>query len=889
MNRVQEYLELPEWSDNRKVLSPAPCAKAVEPREDEGGNRGEKDDGAEDIVIEFRDAWICPGGCLDALFQNINLKIFRSRIVALLGPTSSGKSTFLQTLIGEGTLLHGALVVAGLKWAFCSQTPYLTNHSIRQNIVGPNPFDEAWYNAVIDACQLREDIEQLTTGDETIVGSDGMNLSVGQRHRVGCARGVFSQAEVIVMDDIFASQDQATARAMMKALFGPDGLLRRIKSTVIFATHLSMALDVADELLQLDKSDIIQHKDFSSAKVKQNLSDAMGLTKQPSKDSKATQSQQAKPAEEEGVASDKTDKPLRLTAEAEKEKKEGEGLMRARGELGLYKFYFGSFSKANFFLWMASMLVVVFCAIFPDGYVRIWVDNAPNNNLYLLGYALIALARVVIGLWSQRLFYLQLLPQSGARLHQMLLDASMNATFDYICTVDSGTLLNRFSQDMSLVVQVLPIAMYRCVFMMLTSVVHIGFVLAGSSYAAIALPFIVLAVYLVQKYYLRTSRQLRYLDLESKSPLFIRFKESANGLEHLRSFGWTPNQFEGTLTILDDSQKAYYQMFCVQRWLNLVLDLLVAALAVFVVAIAIYVRKSTSPAATGLAYLTLINFGSSLTVTVKRWTEMEITLGSIARTRSFIEDTPQEKDSGHCHVPQDWPHHGTIEVQNVTSAYNSDSVLKDISFTVKRGDKVTISGRSGSGKSSLLVTLLNFLSYSGSICIDGIDIKRVPRQILRERITTITQTPVLLDGTILYNLVPFGSTGLSDSIIQSTLQEVGLWEIINEKGGLGIPMQDAKLSVAQQQLLCIARALLHHKKMESKIILMDEATAPLSMASTREVQRVLMNAFEDCTVLNIAHWESPLQPPDLTLQLDKGKLVSCAGLDIEEEGKGDIE
>ena len=180
-----------------------------------------------------------------------------------------------------------------------------------------------------------------------------------------------------------------------------------------------------------------------------------------------------------------------------------------------------------------------------------------------------------------------------------------------------------------------------------------------------------------------------------------------------------------------------------------------------------------------------------------------------------------------------------------------------------------------------MVTLLNFLEYSGSIYIDGVNINQVPRQTLRERITTITQTPAILEGSIRHNLIPFVETNFPDSIIKSTLRQLGLWEVIQSKGGLGKDIQDAGLSVAQQQLLCIARALLHHVQTESKIVLFDEATASLSMASTLEVQRILVDAFQGCTVLSIAHWDSPIQKPDLKLEIVNGKLVSALRTDVE--------
>jgi len=84
----------------------------------------------------------------------------------------------------------------------------------------------------------------------------------------------------------------------------------------------------------------------------------------------------------------------------------------------------------------------------------------------------------------------------------------------------------------------------------------------------------------LQKFYLRTSRQMRLLDLEAKSPLYSHFIETLSGLTTIRAFGWTEIFREQNLALLDTSQKPYYLLFCIQRWLGLVHDLLVTALAV---------------------------------------------------------------------------------------------------------------------------------------------------------------------------------------------------------------------------------------------------------------------------------------------------------------------
>ena len=128
---------------------------------------------------------------------------------------------------------------------------------------------------------------------------------------------------------------------------------------------------------------------------------------------------------------------------------------------------------------------------------------------------------------------------------------------------------------------------------------------------AIILPFLFLVTYFVQKYYLLTSRQLRFLDLEAKRPLYSHFLEVVEGLASVRSFGWQQAAREGNLSRLDASQQPIYLLLCVQRWLNLVLDLVVAGLATIVVALAVSLRASTTGALLGIALNNVLLFGTT--------------------------------------------------------------------------------------------------------------------------------------------------------------------------------------------------------------------------------------------------------------------------------------
>jgi ATP-binding cassette, subfamily C (CFTR/MRP), member 1 len=118
---------------------------------------------------------------------------------------------------------------------------------------------------------------------------------------------------------------------------------------------------------------------------------------------------------------------------------------------------------------------------------------------------------------------------------------------------------------------------------------------------AITIPPLLLVIYYLQYIYLQTSRQLRILELESRPPVYVQFLETLEGLDTIQAFGWQSRMIERQHRRLDHSQEPYYLMFCLDRWLTLVLDLIIAGVATLVVALALYLRHSTSPGLLGVS------------------------------------------------------------------------------------------------------------------------------------------------------------------------------------------------------------------------------------------------------------------------------------------------
>jgi ABC-type multidrug transport system fused ATPase/permease subunit len=375
----------------------------------------------------------------------------------------------------------------------------------------------------------------------------------------------------------------------------------------------------------------------------------------------------------------------------------------------------------------------------------------------------------------------------------------------------------------------------------------------------------------LQKFYLRTSQQVRLLDLEAKSPLFTQFLDLLQGLSTVRAFAWGPRFIDQYLDLLDASQRPFYLLFCIQRWLALVLDLLTVVLVTVMMVLVVKLREQLSPQFVALAFVQIMSFGQSLARVIQDWTKLETSLGAVARVKTFCtdnesEDRPTETGT----VPEIWPTHGHVVIEDLVAAYDSwdsEPVLRGVTFDIPAGTKVGICGRSGSGKSSLLGCILRLLEVGpGSrITIDGVDITMLPRQAVRAAVAVVPQNPFFLKHTTLRdNLLVLRQPqdrvehehpeqqqqqDHSDTRIFQVLRRLNLDNLVDRLGGLDSPLDADRLSQGQRQLLCIARAMLAGKR----IILIDEASSNVDERAERLIKEVMREQFADCTVIAVAH------------------------------------
>lgn len=226
-------------------------------------------------------------------------------------------------------------------------------------------------------------------------------------------------------------------------------------------------------------------------------------------------------------------------------------------------------------------------------------------------------------------------------------------------------------------------------------------------------------------------------------------------------------------------------------------------------------------------------------------------------------------------------------------------ILKNISLKIGAGKKVVILGRTGSGKSTMILTLLNFLEMQGSITVDGLDISKVTHGELRKAITTIPQDSVEILGTVRDNLLPFsmlqrleytvssGKFGTTKMIkndatewstyrteeLETALTQVDLLAHVVKNGGLDTPMKDMHFSAGQKQLFNLARAILHKNDTGSRVVLMDEVTSNMDYETDVKIQEVMDKEFGDCTRIIISHRATGYTNCDMLVTMHEGKIV----------------
>ncbi|KAJ1665762.1 hypothetical protein IW140_003278 [Coemansia sp. RSA 1813] len=630
-------------------------------------------------------------------------------------------------------------------------------------------------------------------------------------------------------------------------------------------------------------------------------------------------------AEQRGLDSTRDLSALQGTLIDEEEREEG------HVKFEVWQTYLSACGSDSF--WLTSFAMLILCqavVVMQDYWIRIWVastsggSGAATNLISDTGPGYWLLVYVVIGLLSISIrLGLKYYTFSGAicasrKIHRQLMGAVIHATPRFFDSTPFGRIINRFGREMlstdeqtmeKLLGWALDIVVVVSVFTIIMAVKPAFFFVA----------VVVVATYAsIGYYYLNASRELKRLESNSMSPILSLFSELLLGVSTIRAFNINHYYLKEAINQINAQNRPFYMVWSALRWLTVRIDVASATVSF---TCALFILSSLDwidPGLAGFALMYSLSFSERMMYVIRNFSDNELNMNAIERILQYMDveqEAPLHSSTRH-RPPVSWPESGFLHIKNLVIEYVPGvPVLHNITLSVSHGEKIGVVGRTGAGKSSLALALLRFIEATkGRIVLDGVDISKIGLEDLRRNVTIIPQDPVLFNGTIRYNLDPFGeypdeilwealqrtflvaehasgSSSSSSSSNNNNTQAAAAANSIASQSVEGTndeaPMLERmtgifntleaeikengqNLSLGQRQLVALARALVRR----SKLVVMDEATASVDFDTDDRIQRTIRgHEFANSTLFCVAHRLRTIIDYDRVLVLDRGNIA----------------
>lgn len=527
LQRIEEFLLSPPHTDHRLLLPSGRGGQSTTAEDDRNVSEDVK------RAVAIRDAsfqWSSDSG---PILQDVSLDIPKACFVVVTGPVGSGKTTFLQAIMGETAAVKGTVAVSSHRIAYCSQVPYLSRETIRANIVGHRDFTRDRYEQVLTATSLTTDLRQLPLGDETKLDGRGDVLSGGQKHRVALARALYQPADLLMADDVLSGLDKETESIVYQRVFGPRGLLRRRGTTVIFCTNSAAHAEMAEMQVVLEVGDA-----GSKASVVHRLQHEVGhvadddaLEESWSCEKTFPEANSSYGGCEKDLAADSADEkpaaqarvvPLspHATPEDAKPRKK-----QTTSDRSIWFHYFSHIRLLHLFLFIASALAFGVTTTYQTVWLEEWTSNNSNPTpahsfgWYVAVYAALSVCCLLLSFIIGIVVLVAFVRDSGAALHEQTIRTAMSAAMSYLNQTGSGTLITHFSQDLSIIDGMLAGSLINLTTAVVITLGQAGLLVVSSAWLALSFPGLAGVLFFVWRMYVPTALRLRLLDLQAKGPI----------------------------------------------------------------------------------------------------------------------------------------------------------------------------------------------------------------------------------------------------------------------------------------------------------------------------------------------------------------------------------
>ncbi|KAJ5884728.1 hypothetical protein N7495_009238 [Penicillium taxi] len=839
-------------------------------------------DSSDDIAYKLRSSSFAWPGKLNPVLVEINV-VIQKGLTVVSGKVGSGKTAFLQALLGELDQLSGSSHLSNEMVGYCAQTPWLQSMSIRDNILFSSPYEEQRYKKTIEACALLPDLSLFKHGDLTFVGENGVGLSGGQKARVALARAVYSHSRVLLLDDPLSALDHNTAEFVVQKCF--TGPLMKDRTTVLVTHRTALVHGIAEQIVEINEGRATVYDTPSNFNITQQSSLHL---QEP-----ATETDGKVGEDEEDVVPDKF---------MEEE---------YRAEWGVKARVYWTYIKAGKYRWWLALILVLavhrLSSVGQSWFLKGWgeaygrtestfislsslasniesyfVPSNPMENLpspredvrpWLWAFFAIVIFQAMALLVTQILLLVIVYCAGKILFHQLMVRVS-HATFRFFDVTPMGRLMNRLTSDISVVDGNISEQFQAIAFSAISWIASL-LVIATATPAFLMFSSILTAAFVsIFLRFLPTSQSLRRLEMVSLTPLLSNFGELLHGLTTVRAFHAEERFQSRVISVVDKFQGMDHFYWSLQSWLMYRFEILSACSTFCLTALALYTK--TTPGLVAFVLIAASNFVDSTHLLCRQYGSLQMNFVSVERIYELLHI--EEEFSGSVDPPAAWPAYSSdIIFENVTLRYapHLDPSLTDVSLRIPGGSTTAIIGRTGSGKSTLAVSLLSVIRpETGRILINGINIAEVNKQALRTRVTFVAQDPVLFPGSIRLNLDPteeFSDQQCADVLDRLCGRHGWNLETHLETGG-------RNLSQGQRQLIALTRAVLRR----SPVVIFDEATASIDQETSLEIQQIIREELHLSTVITIAHRVEAVKDADYVVVLDQGRVSRQGQVDIIE-------
>jgi ATP-binding cassette, subfamily C (CFTR/MRP), member 1 len=583
--------------------------------------------------------------------ENINFKANKGELTCLVGRVGAGKSSMLQCILGDLWKIHGDVLVQG-RVAYVAQQSWLMNASVKENIVFGHRWDPHFYNQTVNACALADDFRQLPDGDQTEVGERGISLSGGQKARVTLARAVYARADVYLLDDVLSAVDQHVGRHIIDNVLGPGGLLG--SKARILATNAVNILQDADYIYLLRDRTILEkgtyqqlmamrgevsnvvksatqeekqesegerspsidgmesddsttvvasgiHDEFDpeeAEEARQQLGGLAPIKPGPSGPSTARKTsynslRRASTASFHGPMGQTTDEEDGLKSKQNKETSE-----QGKVKWSVYTSYAKESNLIAVAVYFAALLAAQAAQIGGSFWLKRWSEinertgTNPQVGKYIGIYFAFGIGGAALVVLQTLLLWIFCSIEASRKLHDRMAFAIFRSPMSFFETTPVGRILNRFSSDIYRVDEVIA----RTFNMLFVNTGRAAFTLGVIAFSTPAFMVLVIPIGIIyiiyQKYYLRTSRELKRLDSVSRSPIYAHFQESLGGVSTIRAYRQQARFALENEWRMDANLRAYFPSVSANRWLAVRLEFL-GSVIIFAAAIFAIISVTT--------------------------------------------------------------------------------------------------------------------------------------------------------------------------------------------------------------------------------------------------------------------------------------------------------